>query len=140
MGTGFKYVNKNSLKEIHADGSSIGQAGFGPIGGSESLEVLWLNSARVTDKAMQGIGKCANLRHLRIEKNDLTDKGTSYLKGHRKLERVFMKANTLLTNKTLGHLTQTKTLQLVNVANTWCSQKVLPEFWKYLPDCEVVLK
>lgn len=139
LGKGFRYVNKNSLRELYASGTAIGQFAFQSIGGSESLEILWVNSARVPDKAMQGIGRCPNLRDLRAENNDLTDKGTSYLKNHKKLEKVVLARNRLLTNLTLGHLTKTKTLVLVNVHKTRCSHEGGVEFHKYVPDCDVVL-
>ena len=136
-GKGFRYVNKNSLKEIRANGSSIGYFAFASLGGSKSLEVLWLNGARVTDKAMQGIGRCTNLREIYLENNDLTNRGVSYLKNHKSLEKVVLARNRRLTNQALGFLTKIKSLQLVNVHGTMCSPVVEAEFSKYLPGCKL---
>lgn len=138
QGTGFKYVNRNSLREIRANGSSIGLNAFKSIGGSESLEVLYLNAARVTDEAMRGIGSCPNLKELRVEKNDLTNKGVSYLKNHRKLERLILAGNVRLNNQALGFLTKVKSLKMVNVNGTMCSPVVEAEFLKYVPGCKLV--
>lgn len=138
QGKGFKYVNRNSIREIKANGSNIGYYAFQSLGGSESLETLWLNGARVTDNAMQGIGRCPNLTTLRLERNDLTNKGIGYLKNHQKLESLVLSGNTRLNNQALGHLTKCNSLKMVNVSGTTCSTDVVEEFHKYVPDCKIV--
>lgn len=138
QGKGFKYVNKNSVKEIYGNGSSIGYFAFQSLAGSESLETLWLNRARVTDKAMQGIARCPNLKDLRLEKNDLTNKGIGFLKNHKSLENIVLAGNVRLTNQALGNLSSIKTLKLVNVRGTQCSDTVKAEFLKYVPGCDLV--
>ena len=137
-GKGFKFVNKNSLKILHAHGSGIGQYAFASLGGSESLEILWLNGAQVHDKAMPGIGRCSNLRELKLQSNPISVKGVGALKGHRKLEVVVLAYNRQLNNQALGHLTKTKTLKTVNVHQTGCTSDVEAEFLKYVPGCTLV--
>lgn len=137
-GKGFKWVNKNSIQEIRANGSSIGYFAFQNLSGSPSLEILRLNGARVTDKAMQGIGRCPNLKELWLEKNDLTNKGVIHLKNHQALEKVVLAGNRKLNNQALGYLTKTKTLVMVNVHDTLCSQEVEAEFLKHVPGCKLV--
>ena len=136
-GKGFKYVNRNSLKVVKANGSKIGYFALQNIGGSESLEQLWLNGARVTDKAMQGIGRCPNLKDVRLEKNDLTNKGVSFLRNHKKLESIVLAGNRRITNESLKYLTSVKSLKMVNVVGTSCSSNVKEEFLQYVPGCKL---
>ncbi len=137
-GKGFKYINRDSLKEIRANGSSIGRFAFASLAGSESLEVLWLNGAKVTDQAMIGIGRCSSLKDLHLQKNDLTNTGLQKLERLRQLESIVLSGNVRLTNQSLGSLSKIRSLKMVNVKGTQCSQNVEGEFLKLVPGCQLI--
>lgn len=136
-GKGFKYVNKNSLRELYGNGSSIGLAAFQSLGGSESLEIIWLNGARVTDQAMRGIGSCGKLKELFLEGNDLTNKGISQLRNTVSLVKLDLAGNRRLGDDTVQYLTRLENLKHLNLRSTRCTGATETEMLKHVPDCQV---
>lgn len=102
-------------------------------------QIAWLNLAgtQLNDQALQSIGQMTNLRKLRLEKNQISDKGLVYLEGLVHLEYLNLFGNDL-SDACIKSLATLKQLKELFIGETAVTDQGVQSLIQQIPGLEIM--
>jgi hypothetical protein len=106
--------------------------------GSLRLTILNLEGTGVTDDLLERVGRCSDLRELRLARNPITDAGLVHLKGLTNLSRLGL-GETPISDEGLIHLAKLPSLRSLDLYRTRITKRGLRTLCTDLPKVDVAI-
>lgn len=130
---------KPALRELHAARTPLHAAGLKHIKSISSLEFLDISNSSLTDQPFADLKGAANLVHLKIGGNQLTNAGMPTVLTLSKLKILDLEAMQTVSDPGLGILSKKSSLRTLNAKRTPFSRKAIELFQKINKNCEVLV-
>ncbi|MCR9198609.1 MAG: hypothetical protein NXI04_08205 [Planctomycetaceae bacterium] len=140
LGGDFKGINRSKIRRLNVGETNFGIDGFVAIKGMRELEELNVYRAGLVDHTKCNVFKTMpRLRVLNAGGNQLTNAGLKvFFKGHRSLEELQLLNCKAISDAGLAELVGVKTLKVLNLSNTSCTQAGATALKQRLPECRIV--
>ena len=130
----------SKLKEFTAEGTKIGYYGLDSIASMKELEVFQGRQANVPDNALQGLGRCKNLRILGLSGNPVTDAGIRQLGQLKNLEVLDLRDCPTVTDNSLNTIKNLTSLTRLDLSRSSCSLDAAKKLkMEFLPTTTIVI-
>ena len=140
QGSAFVALRGSGLKSLDASGTVFTTVGLQAIKGIKTLESLNLaQSTIIVDRSADVFKMLPNLKVLDLSLNEINDAGVELLlKGNRTLESLSLRGIATISDATLGHLVNIKSLVFLDVdGGSACSAAGVALFHEKKPECVI---
>ena len=140
QGSAFVALRGSRLKSLDASGTVFAVVGLQAIKGMKSLETLILAESTIIEDPNANVFKTfSSLKLLDLSRNKISDQGVQLLlKGNRTIEHLSLRGIPTISDFTLGHLVNNKSLKYLDVdGGSACSAAGVKLFHEKRPDCVI---
>ena len=140
QGGDFKGINRSSIRKLNVGETNFGIDGFAALKNMKDLEELNVYRSGLVEHTKCNVFKSMpKLRILNAGGNQITDAGLKvFFKGHRSLEELLLLNCKAVSDAGLSQLVGVKTLKVLNLSNTLCTQAGATALKQRLPECTIV--
>jgi len=136
----FVALRGSGLKSLDASGTVFTVVGLQAIKGMKTLETLRLAESTIIEDPNANVFKTlTNLKLLDLSRNKISDRGVQLLlKGNRSLEHLSLRGIPTISDASLGHLVNNKSLKYLDVdGGPACTEQAVKLFHAKRPDCAI---